>query len=42
MTFVSVSGIVLILFLHKRRFSGLTSASVGALLCYIVYRLWVH
>jgi hypothetical protein len=42
MTFVSVSGLVLILFLQKRRFSGLSAAFVGTLLCYIVYRLWVH
>ena len=41
MTFVSVSGIVLILFLQKRRFSGLTAVAVGTVLCYIVYRLWV-
>jgi hypothetical protein len=40
MTFVSVSGIVLILFLRKRRFSGLIACAVGAVLCYIIYMLW--
>jgi uncharacterized protein len=42
MTFVAVSGIVLILFLQKRRFSGLMAAGAGAVLCYIIYALWVH
>ncbi len=41
MTLVSITGIVLILFLQKRRFSGLLSAAVGAAMCYFVYRLWV-
>jgi len=42
MTFVSVSGIVLILFLQKRRFSGLMAGTAGAVLCYIIYLLWVQ
>jgi uncharacterized protein len=42
MTLVSVTGIVLILFLQKRRFSGLFAGTVGAVLCLIVYLLWVH
>jgi hypothetical protein len=41
MTFVSVSGIVLLLFLQKRRFSGIMAATAGAVLCYIAYLLWV-
>jgi uncharacterized protein len=41
MTFVSVSGIVLLLFLQKRRCSGLVAASVGAVLCGVIYLLWV-
>ncbi len=41
MTFVSVSGIVLLLFLQKRRFSGLIAGIAGAVLCYLVYVLWV-
>jgi len=42
MTFVSGTGIVLILFLHKRRFSGLMAGAAGAVLCYVVYAIWVH
>ena len=41
MTFVSVSGIVLLLFLQKRRYSGIMAATAGAVLCYIVYVVWV-
>ena len=41
MTFVSVSGIVLLLFLQKRRFSGVMAGTAGAVLCYVVYVLWV-
>jgi hypothetical protein len=41
MTFVSLTGIVLLLFLQKRRFSGLMAGAVGALLCYVVYLVWV-
>jgi len=41
MTFVSVSGVVLLLFLQRRRFSGLTAGVAGAVLCYIVYTIWV-
>jgi hypothetical protein len=41
MTFVSATGIVLLLFLQKRRFSGLMAGAAGTLICLIVYRLWV-
>jgi hypothetical protein len=41
MTFVSVSGIVLLLLLQKRRFSGVMAGTAGAVLCYIIYVLWV-
>jgi hypothetical protein len=41
MTLVSLSGLTLIFFLHKRRFSGLVMVVVGALLCYIVYFIWI-
>ena len=41
LTFVSVTGIVLILFLQKRRFTGLMAGAVGVALCGIVYMLWV-
>lgn len=42
MTLVSVSGIVLILFLQKRRFSGLMAGTAGGMLCLIIYLLWGH
>jgi len=41
MTFVSASGIVLLLFLRKRRHSGLVAGLAGAVLCCIVYLVWV-
>jgi hypothetical protein len=41
MTLVSVSGIVLLLFLQKRRFSGVMAGTAGAVLCYVVYLMWV-
>jgi hypothetical protein len=41
MTVVSLSGIVLLCFLQKRRFSGFIASGVGLVLCYGVYRLWV-
>jgi hypothetical protein len=40
MTFVSGSGIVLLLFLQKRRYSGIAAALVGAALWLIVYLVW--
>ena len=41
MTLVSLSGMVLIFFLAKRRFSGLLIAAAGALLCYVFYLVFV-
>jgi hypothetical protein len=41
MTLVSLTGLTLIFFLNKRRFSGLVLVAVGALLCYLVFSLWV-
>jgi hypothetical protein len=41
MTLVSLTGLTLIFFLNKRRFSGLLLVALGALLCWIVYSLWV-
>ena len=40
MTLVSLTGIALIFFLAKRRFSGLVAAAVGAALCYALYILF--
>ena len=41
MTLVSLTGLTLIFFLNKRRFSGLLLVAVGALLCCLVYFLWI-
>jgi uncharacterized protein len=41
MTFVSVTGIVLLLYLRKRRFSGVIALAAGAVLCTIIYVVWV-
>ena len=41
MTVVSVSGLVLILFLKRRRVSGLVAALLGAVGCWLLYHLWV-
>ena len=41
MTLVSVTGMALIFFLAKRRFSGLMAAAVGAVLCYVIYLVFV-
>jgi hypothetical protein len=42
MTLVSLTGLTLIFFLNKRRFSGLVLVAVGALLSWLVYTLWVR
>jgi hypothetical protein len=41
MTLVSLTGLTLIFFLNKRRVSGLLLVAVGALLCCLVYFLWI-
>jgi uncharacterized protein len=41
MTFVSLTGMVLILFLYKRRLSGLVVLGSGAVIFVLVYRFWV-
>jgi hypothetical protein len=41
MTLVSLTGLTLIFFLNKRRFSGLILVGVGAALCWLVYTVWV-
>lgn len=41
MTLVSLSGMVLIWFVKRRRFSGLILAGVGAVICYLLYAVWV-
>jgi hypothetical protein len=41
MTAVSLSGLVLIFYLHKRRLPGLLLLAAGCLLVYLVYVTWV-
>jgi hypothetical protein len=41
MTLVSLTGLTLIFFLNKRRFSGLVLVAVGALLCFLFYSIWI-
>lgn len=41
MTFVSLTGLILILYIKRKRLSGLTWAVIGLLLSIIVYVLWV-
>jgi uncharacterized protein len=41
MTLVSLTGLTLIFFLTKRRFSSLLLVVVGGFLCWLVYSLWV-
>jgi hypothetical protein len=41
MTLVSLSGMLLIFFLQKKRLSGLLAAAAGAVLCYLAYLAWV-
>jgi hypothetical protein len=41
MTAVSLSGLLLIFFLQKKRFSGLLVAAAGAVLSYLAYLAWV-
>jgi len=41
MVLVSLSGLVLIFFLHKKLRSGLLALAIGTAICYIVYQVWV-
>lgn len=41
MTLVSLTGLVLIFFLQKKRASGLIAVGIGAVLCLAVYWVWV-
>lgn len=41
MTLVSLTGLVLIFFLQKRRASGLLAVAIGGILCWVVYVIWV-
>jgi hypothetical protein len=41
MTLVSISGIILICFIKKKRLSGFIIAAVGTVACYIIWKLFV-
>ena len=41
LTFVSLTGMLLLLFLKKRRASGLIVALLGCILAYLVYTIWI-
>lgn len=41
MTAVSITGLLLIFFLQRKRLSGLLSLAAGAVLCYLAYLAWV-
>jgi hypothetical protein len=41
MVLLSLSGLVLIFFLHKKLRSGLIALAAGTVLCYVVYQIWV-
>ena len=41
MTLVSLTGLILILYIKRKRISGLTWAVIGLLLSWLVYALWV-
>jgi hypothetical protein len=42
MAIVSLSGMLLLLFIKRRRLSGLLAALFGLFMVYLVYRIWVH
>jgi uncharacterized protein len=42
LTLVSLTGIVLLLYLKKKRLSGLLVVALGLLLTYVVYKIWVN
>jgi uncharacterized protein len=42
MTLVSLTGMVLLLFLRKKRLSGLIVAALGLLVAYVIYKIWVN
>jgi uncharacterized protein len=41
LSLVSLSGMLLLLFIKRRRVSGLIVASLGLLIAYLVYKIWV-
>jgi len=41
LTLVSITGLLLILFLKKRRLSGLAVAAAGLLISWLIYKIWI-
>jgi hypothetical protein len=41
MAFVSLTGLVLIFYLTKRRKSALIAIAIGAVISYLIYAFWV-
>jgi len=41
MTLVSLTGLILIFFLQRRRMPGLIAVGIGTILCLAVYFVWV-
>jgi hypothetical protein len=41
MVLLSLSGLILMFFLHKKLRSGLIALAVGTVVCYLVYYIWV-
>ena len=42
MTLVSLTGMVLLLFLRRKRLSGLITAALGLLVTYVIYKIWIN
>jgi hypothetical protein len=42
MTLVSLTGMILLLYIKRKRLSGLVMAALGLLAVYIIYRIWVN
>ena len=41
LTLVSLSGLLLLLFLKKRRLSGLLVAAGGLVIAWLIYKIWI-
>jgi hypothetical protein len=41
LTLISLTGLIMLCFLKKRRFTGLVMVIIGGLVCYAVYLIWV-
>jgi uncharacterized protein len=41
LTVVSISGLMMLFFLKKKRLGGFLIAIIGGIICYLIYKLWV-